>query len=37
MSKRVREKCGKLYFQYSTFQKGHNSEEKLTEIDGTRT
>ena len=25
MSKHVREKCGKLYFQYSEFQKGHIS------------
>ena len=24
MPRHVREKCGKMYFQYSTFQKGHN-------------
>ena len=36
MSKRVREKCGKLYFQYSKFQKGHNSNKnwkKLTTLE----
>ena len=35
MSKRVREKCGKLYFQFSTFHKGHNSNKnwrKLTTL-----
>ena len=29
MSKHVREMCGKLYFQYSKFQKGHNSHKNL--------
>ena len=35
MSKHVREKCRKLHFQYSKFQKGHNSHKnwrKLTTL-----
>ena len=36
LSKHLREKCGKLYFQYSKFQKGHNSYKiwrKLTTLE----
>ena len=36
MLKHVREKCGKLYFQYSKFQKGQNSNKtwrKLTTLE----
>ena len=37
MSKHIGDKRRKLYFQYSTFQKGHNSQKKLTQIKDTRT
>ena len=35
MSKRVREKCRKLYLQYSKLEKRHNS--KIDRIDDTQT
>ena len=37
MSKHIGDKRRKLYFQYSTFQMGHNSNQKLTQIKDTGT